>query len=111
MKVMIGILLLIGALVLSYVSSSNGEAMMAKKDALVTKYVDISNQALEDDAIDVAIKNAKMAIQADPNSKKGFTAYKKALEAKYKPTDAEIAIPEQSSPAEEDDYNEDDLGC
>jgi len=117
MKVIIGIILLIGALVLSYISSTNGEAMMTKKDALVTKYVDASKTALDSGDIKGAIKNAKNAIKADPQSKKGFTAYSNALEKEFKPADTSSEEDSEQAPAQAapsslaPSYDDDDMGC
>lgn len=81
----VGAALLIAALILSFQTSKNGEEMKANKDVIMTKYIAESDKALSTGDVNVAIKFAKMAIQFDPNSKKGFDAYEKIMEVKYKP--------------------------
>lgn len=115
MKVISSIVLLIGALALAYISSANGGAMMAKKDAMVMKYVDASKAALDSADIAGAIKNAKMAIEVDPKSKKGFDAYSNALEKKFKPANSDTnsvatPTPAAAAPSLAPAYQE-DLGC
>jgi hypothetical protein len=83
LSIAVGLVLLIAATVLSYVSANSGAKMLAKKDAIVMKYVNASDTALEDEDIKGAIKYAKMAIQADPKSKKGYICYTNAMEEKY----------------------------
>ncbi len=83
LSIFVGIVLLLASLALSYISANNGAKMMAKRDAIVMKYVNLSDNALEDEDIKGAIKYAKMAIQADPKSKKGYVCYTNAMEEKY----------------------------
>ncbi len=113
LKAIVGAVLLVAAFVLSYASYTKGEAMMAKKEALVMKYVKASDDALAKSDIKGAIKYAKMAIEADPKDKKGYVCYNNALVAKYKPVKAESSgeeAPKKEAPApsEEDDSL---LGC
>ncbi|MFK5881165.1 MAG: hypothetical protein QM482_03035 [Sulfurospirillum sp.] len=82
-SILAGLVLLLAALALSYISANNGTKMLAKRDALVMKYVNLSDSALEDEDIKGAIKYAKLAIQADPKSKKGYVCYTNAMEEKY----------------------------
>ena len=104
----VGTVLLIAAFTLAYLSSNNGEALLAQKDAIVMQYVDKSNEALEQEELKAAIKYAKLAMQADPKNKNGFDAYDRAMEVKY---DVE-STDQQSSPANEDEESEDgDMGC
>ena len=98
LSIAVGIVLLIAATVLSYVSANSGAKMLAKKDAIVMKYVNASDAALEDEDIKGAIKYAKMAIQADPKSKKGYVCYTNAMEEKYQSTgDSENSDTPQAS--------------
>ncbi len=83
LSIFVGIVLLLASLALSYISANNGAKMMAKRDAMVMKYVNLSDSALEDEDIKGAIKYAKMAIQADPKNKKGYVCYTNAMEEKY----------------------------
>ena len=82
-SIIVGLFLLGAAAALSYISANNGEKMMAKRDAIVMKYVNLSDNALEDEDIKGAIKYAKLAIQADPKNKKGYVCYSNAMEEKY----------------------------
>ncbi len=83
LSIIVGIVLLIAASILSYVSANNGAKMLAKRDAIVMKYVNASDDALENEDIPNAIKYAKLAIQADPKSQKGYVCYKNAMDEKY----------------------------
>ena len=116
----VGVILLIAALLLSYLASSNGEAMLAKKDAKVVEYVNKSKEALTEENIESALKYAKLAIEVDPKSYKGFQAYDAVLKFKYKPK--EIATQntiQKVKPSSEDEEDEDaasgvikvDMGC
>ncbi len=82
-SIIVGLILIASAAALSYVSANNGAKMLQKRDAIVMKYVNLSDSALEDEDIQGAIKYAKMAIQADPKNKKGYTCYTNAMEEKY----------------------------
>ncbi len=82
-SIIVGLVLLGAAAALSYVSANNGAKMLAKRDAIVMKYINLSDNALEDEDIKGAIKYAKLAIQADPKSKKGYICYSNAMEEKY----------------------------
>lgn len=84
----VGTVLLTTALILSYLSNSSATEMMAKKDAIIMKYVNKSNNALESGDIYGAIKFAKLAIVVDPKSKSGFEAYETAIKSQYKPADS-----------------------
>lgn len=108
----VGVILLIAAVLLSYLSSTNGEAMLAKKDAKVVEYVTKSKEALKVEDVAGAQKYAKLAIETDPKSYKGFQAYDKVLKFKYKPQET-ISTPvvENTQPSyqeEDDDEDEED---
>jgi len=106
LSILVGIVLLIAASALSYFSATDGKKMLEKKDAIVMKYVDASDSALEDEDIKNAIKYAKLAIQADPKSKKGYVCYTNAMEEKYQSSgDSENSDTPQAS---EDSA---DMGC
>jgi len=96
LSIIVGAILLISASILSYVSANNGAKMLAKKDAIVMKYVDASDAALEDEDIKHAIKYAKLAIQADPKSPKGYVCYKNAMDEKYQAEEGDAPQAEES---------------
>jgi len=87
LSIIVGIVLLIAASTLSYFSATDGKKMLEKKDAILMKYVNASDSALEDEDIKNAIKYAKLAIQANPKSKKGYVCYTNAMEEKYQSSD------------------------
>ena len=113
----VGIILLSASLILAYLSNHHANEMVIKKDAIVMKYVHDSDKALESGDIKGAIKSAKLAIKADPNTKKGYVCLENAYTKKYKPTDemsnttedsaAPVAMPSFAPPS----YDEDDMGC
>jgi len=105
-SILVGAVLLVAASALSYFSATNGKKMLEKKDAIVMKYVNASDTALEDEDIKNAIKYAKLAIQADPKNKKGYVCYTNAMEEKYQSSgDSENSdAPEASEDSEE-------MGC
>ena len=108
----VGTALLVAAFTLAYLSSNNGEALLAQKHALVMKYVNDSNNALESEDIKVALKYAKLAIKTDPTNKNGFKAYDKAMELKYRPEDSDNENYENESPNSDDEEDSDgDMGC
>jgi len=108
----VGAVLLTAAFVLAYLSNSNANEMIAKKEAIVMKYVDDSTKALEEENISDAIKFAKLAIAADTKNKAGFKALEAAYETKYKPADGEEEDNEEESPNEEAGEEEAvDMGC
>ncbi len=86
-----GLVLMTSAITLAYLSSNNGSEMLAKKDAVVEKYILQSQEALKSGSVAKAIHNAKLAIAADPKSKKGFKAYESIMESKYKPADTAVS--------------------
>ena len=111
----IGIVLLIASTLIVVLSTSE-ETYIEKKDAMVLKYVEHSNQALIKEEINEAIKYAKLAIAVDPKNKKGFKAYEEAIELKYKPSQSEIVEDEpisQTQPSAEEEEEEEapDMGC
>jgi len=104
----VGTALLLAAFTLAYLSSNNGEALLANQNNIVMQYVDKSNEALEDEEVKSAIKYAKLAMQADPKNKNGFEAYDRAMDFKYN-VESEG---ENSSPLSEDEESDDgDMGC
>jgi len=104
----VGSVLLTAALVLAYLASTNGEELLNQQNAIVMQYVEKSDEALEEEEVQTAIKYAKLAMQADPKNKNGFDAYDRAMEFKY---DVE-STDEESSPSADDDESEDgDMGC
>ncbi len=117
----VGVILLIAALLLSYLASSNGEAMLAKKDAKVVEYVNKSKEALAVENIESALKYAKLAIEVDPKNNKAFQAYDAVLKFKYKPkeSDAVNTLQRVQPSSDEDEEDEDaasgvikvDMGC
>jgi Tfp pilus assembly protein PilF len=107
---LVGAVLLVAAIILSYVSTHHAGAMLAKQNALVTKYVNVSKNSLANGDIATAIKNAKMAIQANPENNAGYKSYENALKAKYQPTGS--AAPAQAAPApSSSDSSDDSMGC
>ena len=108
----VGIMLLGASLILAYLSNSNATQMLAKKDAIVMKYVSDSTSALENGDTKTAIKFAKLAIKADPSSKKGFTSLEDAYKAKYKPSEDYMSNGGGSEqPAADEEEEEEDMGC
>ncbi len=106
LSMLVGAILLIAASALSYFSATSGKKMLEKKDAIVMKYVNASDTALEDEDIKNAIKYAKLAIQADPKSKKGYVCYANAMEEKYQSSgDGENSDTPQAS------SDSADMGC
>lgn len=107
----VGTVLLTTSLGLSYLSNSSATQMIAKKDAIIMKYIDDSNSALESGDIKGALKFAKLAIAVDPKDKKGFKAYENIMEVKYKPSEdytEDTSTNKQPSVEEEE---EEDMGC
>ncbi len=100
LSIIVGLILLAASATLSYVSANNGAEMLAKKDAIVMQYVDASDEALDDEDITGAIKYAKLAIQADPKSKKGYICYTNAMEEKYQTDEEDSDSPEAESSEE-----------
>jgi len=111
----VGAALLTAALALSYLASSNAQEMIENQEAIVTKYVNDSKEALANEDLKGAIKFAKKAIQADPNNKAGFKAYEEVLKAKYKPVDngmqTPVSVPTQPSAQEDEEEEEGAMGC
>jgi len=106
LSIAVGLLLLITASGLSYFAMHNGEKMLIKKDALVMKYVNASDSALENENVQDAIKYAKLAIQADPKSKKGYVCYSNALNVDNGVQDNNSEDTPQAS-----DNSDDSMGC
>jgi len=106
----VGIVLLLAALVLSYLSS-NGEVMLAKQDAKIMEYVVKSQEALKDEDVMEALKYAKLAIIVDPTNRKGFKAYEAAVELKYKPTEDLMQKSEEQMKPEVEEEIAPDMGC
>lgn len=116
----VGAVLLLSAVILSFISSSSGERMMAKQSAMVTKYVEASKESLDNGDIEKAIKMAKFAIGADPKSKAAFRSYESALETKFKPAPSDDWgaatggsndwSTTQEAPASEE-AEDDEMGC
>ncbi|WP_331774399.1 hypothetical protein [Sulfurospirillum sp. 1612] len=110
LSMIVGAGLLVAAIVLSFVVSSNGETIIANQKKLTTEYVSKSDTALQNGDISSALKYAKLAISANPKGTAGFDAYNKVMEAKYKPATQETAAPVAPAP----DMSEDDsadMGC
>ncbi len=113
--VAVGVVLLIAAIVLSFVSANNGAKILVKQDIVVMKYVNESDKSLKSGDINGALKYAKLAIQANPQGKKGYICYTNAMVAKYKPaktqsTTAPVA-PTQKKPATQPASDEGSFGC
>ena len=109
----VGIVLLGASFILASLASSNATEMIEKKDAIVMKYIEQSNVAVENEDTKSALKFAKLAIQADPKSKKAFKAYEAIVEAKYKPSeDAQSSQGNgNESPVDDEEEEEEDMGC
>ncbi len=117
----VGIVLLVSALILSFVASNDGEKMKALKSELVTKYVNASTEALNSGDSAKAIKMAKMAIEADPTSKQAFASYDAALKGKSQPAADDWSNPSgatdsgwpssQPAPVGKAVAADDDMGC
>jgi len=107
-----GLVLIGSASLLAYLSSSNASEMIAKKDAIVERYVSKSTDALKNNKFGVAIQNAKLAIATDPKSKKGFKAYESVMKIKYKPasSDTPSVAPVTKKPAPVEEAMP-DMGC
>ena len=108
-----GLVLMTSAITLAYLSSNNGSEMLAKKDAVVEKYILQSQEALKSGSVAKAIHNAKLAIAADPKSKKGFKAYESIIESKYKPADTVVDTTTVATPQKPKVEEEamPDMGC
>ncbi len=112
----IGVILLISSVVLVILSTGQ-ETKIAKKEAMVEKYVAHSNEALEAKDTKEAIRFAKLAITTDPKNKKGFKAYEHAMKQKYKPSHhkatQESSGHNKHSKSKDDDEEEEapDMGC
>ena len=111
LSMIVGAGLLVAAIVLSFVVSSNGENIIANQQKITTEYVNKSDAALENGDISSALKYAKLAISANPKGTAGFDAYNKAMEAKYKPAVQETAAPVAPTPAPAAADDSADMGC
>jgi len=109
----VGIVLLGASFILASLSSSNANEMIAKKEAIVQRYIKQSNEAMESEDVKSAIKFVRLAIQADPKSKSAFKAYEAIIASKYKPSEDEESSQENSneSPADDEEEEEEDMGC
>ena len=110
----IGLILVATSFTLSSLASSNANEMIAKKDAIVMKYIEQSDEAMENEDIKGAIKFIKLAIQADPKSRKAFKTYESIMETKYKPAqsdDGDEDNSEESPESEEEEEDTPDMGC
>ncbi len=110
----VGLVLFLAAVVLVVLSTSQ-EEYGAKQTAMVQKYIDNANQALDEGDTTSAVKFVKMAIVVDPKSKEAFKTYEKAMELKYKPaSDGMVESPAmEESPAQKEEAFEaaPDMGC
>ena len=86
LSMIVGTGLLVAAIVLSFVVSSNGKNIIANQQKITTEYVNKSNTALASGDISSAVKYAKFAISANPKGKAGFVAYTKAIAKKCEVT-------------------------
>jgi len=108
----VGAILLVAAIVLSFLASTNGKNIIANQQKITTEYVNKSNGALENGDIGSAVKYAKLAISANPKGKAGFNSYQKAMEAKYKPAAQETTAPVAPTPVPDTSADDgDDMGC
>ncbi len=117
----VGAVLLVCAVILSFVAHGNGKAQQERAAKIVAKYKQLCDEALKAGDIKKAQKFAKMAIQADPNSKVAFACYNNALlatcpkaapaaAAPAQPAAEQPAAAQQNAPAASEE-SEDDLGC
>ena len=96
---------------LAYLASNNANEMINKKDAIITKYINQSNQALENNNINNAKRFAKSAIVVDPKSKKAFDNYENIIKLQYAPNiNTNVNIP-ASAPVPTQAAEEYDMGC
>jgi hypothetical protein len=116
-SVVVGAVLIVAAITLSFVASGTAEDIKASKEKLITQYVKKSEEALAAEDIKGAIKYAKLAIGVDPKGKEGYKCYKNAMELKYKPQQTvqqtqqtTTVAPVQAQPEEEEE-EEDAMGC
>ena len=109
----VGIVLLSASLILAYLSNNHANEMIVKKDAIVMKYVNDSDKALKSGDIKGAIKFAKLAIKADPNSKKGYICLENAYTKKYKSDEEESSSKYDNTPTQptQEEDEEEDMGC
>ena len=99
LSVIVGTGLLVAAIVLSFVVSSNGQNIIANQQKITTQYVNKSNTALASGDIGSAVKYAKLAISANPKGKAGFDAYTKAIAKKCEVTGVATTHPEPAPAA------------
>ena len=108
----VGIILLGASFTLAYLSNNNASEMIAKKDAIVVKYINDANRALENEDIKNAIKFAKLAIKIDPNNKQGYNTLENIYMVKYKPNEEEETSDNNSNEQPStDEEEEEDMGC
>ena len=74
-----GILILAGGIALSVYTATNAPVLEKSKEKLVTKYVNLSEEALAKGDLKEAEKIVKKAIVANPSSKAALNEYKKIV--------------------------------
>ena len=74
-----GILILAGGIALSVYTATNAPVLEKSKEKLVTKYVNLSEEALAKGDLKEAEKMVKKAIVANPSSKAALNEYKKIV--------------------------------
>ncbi len=74
-----GILILAGGIALSVYTATNAPVLEKSKEKLVTKYVNLSEEALAKGDLKEAEKMVKKAIIANPSSKAALNEYKKIV--------------------------------
>ncbi len=104
----VGIVLILAAVTLSIVSLKSGNAQLRAQKAIVTKYVNLSASDLENNNIQGALKNAKLAIQANPMDNAGFISYQNALKLEYQPNGPSSQPAAAPAPSSSSD---DSMGC
>jgi hypothetical protein len=111
-SIIVGGALIAGAILLSVVASGDGSEVLAKKAAMVEKYVKKAEVELEAGNLKEAKKYAKLAIGADPKDKAGYKMYDKVMEVKYKPAEGTQVqqAPVQAQPVVEEE-DEGAMGC
>lgn len=114
----VGVILLVCAVILAFTAHSSGQAQQERVAKVVAKYKELCEAAIKEGDVKKAQKFAKMAIQADPNSKAAFACYNEALLAtcpKAAPAAPAAAVqqPAAAQPAapEADEDSDDDMGC
>jgi hypothetical protein len=106
----VGAVLLLVAIVLSFISFNNGSAAIARQNSIVAKYVKQSDDKLASGDIQGAISAAKLAIKANPENNAGYTSYQNALKAEYQPAQTSTPLP-TPAPAPAAASSDDSMGC